>query len=87
MVYSPRKDKKQDHNKTSRRGHGMNKNGDIKRGVKMDDIVEKTDFSADGLWQRSKTIYISSLSSDLEKNQAENYFSMVSRVFIENNIL
>ena len=65
----------------------MNKNGGIKRGVKMDDIVEKTDFSADGLWQRSKTIYISSLSSDLEKNQAENYFSMVSRVFIENNIL
>ena len=45
------------------------------------------DFAAEGLWQKAKEIYISSLSTDEEKSQAENYFSMVTRVSLDGKSL
>lgn len=47
----------------------------------------KEDFAAEGLWRKAKDIYISSLSTDEEKAQAENYFSMVTRVSLDGALL
>ncbi len=41
------------------------------------------DGAAKDQWNRAKTIYLSTLRSEEEKNQAESYFSMITSVAIE----
>jgi len=48
---------------------------------------EESAFAAEGLWEKAKKLYISSLSNETDKAQAENYFSMVSRVSLKDDIL
>ena len=44
------------------------------------------DTSSKELWERAKTIYLSTLRSDEEKNQANRYFSMITSVSTEGNV-
>ena len=39
-----------------------------------------TSSSIENLWERAKTIYLSSISDAQDRAQAENYFSMISSV-------
>lgn len=39
------------------------------------------------LWERAKTIYLSTLRNDEERSQAENYFSMISSISLIDDIL
>ena len=41
---------------------------------------DSIDTDSKDLWERAKTIYLSTLRSDEERNQAENYFSMITSV-------
>ena len=38
------------------------------------------------LWERAKTIYLSTLRNDEERSQAENYFSMISSISLNDDI-
>ncbi|MCR5413905.1 MAG: ATP-binding protein, partial [Kiritimatiellae bacterium] len=47
---------------------------------------DSTDIAAKALWERARTIYLSTLMSDTEKNQAENYFSMITSVTVKDGV-
>ena len=44
------------------------------------------DIASKELWERAKTIYLSTLFNEQEKSQADNYFSMITSVSVEGNV-
>lgn len=50
-------------------------------------MSDSIDIASKELWERAKTIYISTLFSSAEKSQAERYFSMITSVVRDGDIL
>ena len=42
--------------------------------------TDTIDMASKGLWERAKTIFLSTLQTDAEKNQADRYFGMITSV-------
>ncbi|MBR5548418.1 MAG: hypothetical protein IKU71_01680, partial [Kiritimatiellae bacterium] len=47
---------------------------------------ETIDINSKQLWERAKSIYLSTLQSDDEKSQVERYFSMITSVTRKGNV-
>lgn len=47
---------------------------------------EKIDIASRELWERAKTIYLSTIRNDVEKSQVERYFTMITSVSMEDGI-
>ena len=47
---------------------------------------EEIDNASMDLWERAKTIYLSTLRNDDERSQADNYFSMISSISLKDDI-
>jgi len=47
--------------------------------------TEEKDSESIGLWERAKTIFISTLQTESERQQANRYFSMIASVALEGN--
>lgn len=50
-------------------------------------MSDSIDIASKDLWERAKTIYVSTLFSDSDKSQAERYFSMITNVVREGDVL
>lgn len=48
--------------------------------------IEEIDTASTDLWERAKTIYLSTLRNDDERSQADSYFSMISSISVKDNI-
>ncbi len=44
------------------------------------------DMASKDLWERAKSIYLSTLQSEGDRSQAENYFSMITSVSVEDGV-
>lgn len=48
--------------------------------------TDTIEIASKDLWNRAKTIYLSTLRNEEERNQAENYFSMITTVTMSENV-
>jgi chromosomal replication initiator protein len=48
--------------------------------------ISEIDNASMDLWERAKTIYLSTLRSDAERSQADSYFSMVSSISVTEDV-
>ena len=48
--------------------------------------IEEFDTASIDLWERAKTIYLSTLRNDDERSQADSYFSMISSISVKDDI-
>ncbi len=48
--------------------------------------IEEIDTASTDLWERAKTIYLSTLRNDDERSQADSYFAMISSISVKDNI-
>ena len=48
--------------------------------------ISEIDNASMDLWERAKTIYLSTLRSDEERSQADSYFSMISSISVTEDV-